>query len=179
LAPLEPTYLELGFGFDEDDQPGEHGGLPKLDIGEGVMLRGRIDRVDVSPRGEAVVYDYKGSSVSPGAKWGALAELQVALYMRAVEALLGLRAVGGFYQPLTGADLRPRGVLDCEAGVEGDPVRADRRTAAEVQALVAQAVASARVAAAEAGRGELRARPQTCAFKGGCRYPTICRRERR
>jgi RecB family exonuclease len=179
LAPLEPTYLELAFGFDEDEQPGEPGGLPALDLGDGVMLRGRIDRVDVSGRGEAVVYDYKGRGVSPGVKWSAMGELQVALYMRAVEALLNLRAVGGFYQPLTGADLRPRGVLDREAGVEGECVRADRRTGAEVQALVAEAVGSARRAAAEAGRGELRARPQTCAFKGGCRYPTICRCERR
>ena len=179
LSWLEPTYLELGFGFGDDDQPGEPRGLPELDLGDGVMLRGRIDRVDVGGRGEAVVYDYKGRSVSPGAKWGALGELQVALYMRAVEALLGLRVVGGFYQPLTGSDLRPRGVLDGDAGVEGDSVRADRRTAAEVRALVAEAVASARRAAAEAGRGELRARPRTCAFKGGCRYPTICRRERR
>ena len=178
-APLEPTHLELGFGFGEDDQCGQLGGLPALELGGGVMLRGRIDRVDLSGRGEAVVYDYKGRSVSPGAKWGALEELQVALYMRAVEALLGLRAVGGFYQPLTGADLRPRGVLDAESGVEAECVPADRRTGAEVQALVAEAVASARRAAAEAGRGELRARPQTCAFKGGCRYPTICRCERR
>jgi RecB family exonuclease len=143
------------------------------------MLRGRIDRVDVGGRGEAVVYDYKGRGVSPGTKWSALGELQVALYMRAVEALLGLRAVGGFYQPLSGADLRPRGVLDAEAGVEAECVPADRRTGAEVEALVTEAVTSARRAAAEAGRGELRARPQTCAFKGGCRYPTICRCERR
>jgi RecB family exonuclease len=179
LASLEPTHLELGFGFGEDAQGGELGGLPALELGDGVMLRGRIDRVDVSGRGEAVVYDYKGRSVSPGAKWSALGELQVALYMRAVEALLGLRAVGGFYQPLTGADLRPRGVLDAESGVDAECVPADRRAGAEVQALVAEAVASARRAAAEAGRGELRARPQTCAFKGGCRYPTICRCERR
>jgi ATP-dependent helicase/nuclease subunit B len=179
LAPLEPTHLELGFGFGEDDQRGEPGALPALDLGDGVMLRGRIDRVDVSGSGEAVVYDYKGRSVSPGAKWSALGELQVALYMRAVDALLGLRVVGGFYQPLTGADLRPRGVLDVEAGVQAECVRADARTGAELRALVAEAVALARRAAAEAGRGELRARPRTCAFKGGCRYPTICRCERR
>ena len=179
LAPLEPTYLELAFGFDDGEHPGETGGLPALDLGDGVTLRGRIDRVDVGGRGEAVVYDYKGRGVSPGVRWSALGELQVALYMRAVEALLGLRAVGGFYQPLTGADLRPRGVLDGEAGVEGEWVRVDERTGAEVQALVAEAVGSARRAAAEAGSGELRARPRTCAFKGGCRYPTICRCERR
>ena len=75
--------------------------------------------------------------------------------------------------------MRPRGVLDGEAGVEGEWVRVDERTGAEVQALVAEAVGSARRAAAEAGSGELRARPRTCAFKGGCRYPTICRCERR
>ncbi|MGH2910899.1 MAG: PD-(D/E)XK nuclease family protein, partial [Solirubrobacteraceae bacterium] len=35
-SPLEPTHLELGFGFEDGD-------LPPLDLGEGVMLRGRID----------------------------------------------------------------------------------------------------------------------------------------
>src|SRR5262249_34462238 len=159
----------LAFGFDDGEHPGETGGLPALDLGDGVMLRGRIDRVDVSGRGEAVVYDYKGRSVSPGVKWTALGELQGALYMRAIEAVLGRRGVGAFSQPGTGADLGPGGVLDREAGVEGEWVRVDERSGAEVQALMAEAVGSARRAAAEAGGGELRAQPRTCAFKGGCR----------
>ena len=53
--------------------------------------------------------------------------MQVALYMRAVEELLGLEAVGGFYQPLSGADLRARGVLDGESGVEIECVRGEAR----------------------------------------------------
>jgi len=36
-------------------------------------------------------------------------------------------------------------------------------------------LAAAREAAAQAARGELEPRPPTCAFKGGCRYPAICR----
>jgi len=34
-----------------------------------------------------------------------------------------------------------------------------------------------REAAAQAGRGELEPRPRTCAYRGGCMYPTICRCE--
>ncbi len=171
-SPLEPTYLELGFGFAEEE------GLPALELGEGLRLRGRIDRVDVGTGGrEAVVYDYKGRNAPPAAKWVEQGNVQVALYMRAVEELLGLEAVGGFYQPLSGADLRARGVLDGESAMEIGCVRGDVREHAEVAELLVQAVAQAREAAAQAGRGELEARPRTCAYRGGCMYPTICRCE--
>jgi len=141
------------------------------------MLRGRIDRVDVSPAGEAVIYDYKGGNVSPAARWLGERDLQVALYMRAVEPLLGVRAVGGFYQPLSGSDLRARGLLATGTGVQLDCVGDDAREPDEVQALLDEVVAAAREAAAQAGRGELEPRPHTCAFKGGCKYPAICRWE--
>jgi len=171
-SPLEPTYLELGFGFVEED------GLPALDLGEGLKLRGRIDRVDVDAEGrEAVLYDYKGRNAPPAAKWVEQGNMQVALYMRAVEELLGLEVVGGFYQPLSGADLRARGVLDGESTVEIECVRGEVRGRAEVAELLEEAVAQAREAAAQAGRGELEPRPRTCAYRGGCMYPTICRCE--
>ncbi len=170
-SPLEPTYLELGFGFEQD-------GPPPLELGEGVMLRGRIDRVDVGPLGEAVVYDYKGRSAPPGAKWAGDGAFQVALYMRAVERLLGHAPVGGFYQPLAGRDIRARGVLDGESGVELDCVRTDRLEHAEMHELVEQCLLAARRAASEARSGALEPRPDTCAYGGGCAYPTICRCER-
>ena len=171
--PLEPRHLELEFGFSEGGD-----GLPAFDLGGGVMLRGRIDRVDVSDAGEAVVYDYKGSSVPAAAKWISEGNVQVALYMRVVEDLLGLRVVGGLYQPLTGSDLRPRGVLDGDSAVAVECVGADRQPPAEMRTLLAQATALAREAAAQAGRGEIEARPRSCAFRGGCSHPTICRCER-
>ena len=141
------------------------------------MLRGRIDRVDVNERGEAVIYDYKGANVTGAEKWIAVRDVQVALYMLAAEQLLGLRAVGGLYQPLSGADLRARGVLDADAGLDLQGVGTDVRGHAELRALLADVAAAAREAAAQAGRGELRARPATCAYRGGCSYPTICRCE--
>ncbi len=145
------------------------------------MLRGRIDRVDMAGSGGeemAVVYDYKGRAAPPVAKWIEQGSFQIALYMRAVEQLLGVRAVGGFYQPLSGGDLRARGVLDEDSGVELDCVRSDRVERGEMQAVVEEVVAAAGAAAAEAGRGALEARPGTCAYRGGCMYPTICRCER-
>ncbi len=170
-SPLEPTYLELEFGFEQED-------LPPLQLGEGIMLRGRIDRVDVNAGGEAVVYDYKGRSAPPGAKWASEGAFQVALYMRAVECLLGHTVVGGFYQPLAGRDIRARGALDGESGIELDCVRTDRLERGELHELVERCVSAALQAASEARSGALEPRPDTCAYGGGCAYPTICRCER-
>ncbi|HYM55173.1 MAG TPA: PD-(D/E)XK nuclease family protein, partial [Solirubrobacteraceae bacterium] len=178
-GPLEPRFLELGFGFAAEDRQEAGGELPAFDLGGGVALRGRIDRIDVGEGGEAVVYDYKNRAAPGSAKWIREGNLQVALYMRAAEELLGVRAVGGFYQPLSGEDLRARGLLDADGGVEIDCVRGDPREHAEARELLEQAVALALDAAAEAGRGEFESRPQTCGWGGsGCMYPTICRCER-
>jgi ATP-dependent helicase/DNAse subunit B len=177
-SPLEPGALELGFGFEADDERGEASDLPALELGDGLRLRGRIDRVDMGAHGEAVVYDYKGGNAPAGARWIRDGRLQVALYMHAVEQLLQLRAIGGFYQPLTGTDLRARGVLDGDAGVELDCVTPDVSEHSQVREILAQAVAAAVQVAGEAGRGELESRPQTCAYRGGCMYPSICRCER-
>ena len=122
-STLEPRHLELGFG----SAPGGDGGedeLAAFDLGGGVLMRGRIDRVDEDGAGRAVVYDYKSSVAPPPAKWVPEGNLQVALYMLAVEQLLPLEVAGGFYQPLSGADLRARGVLDRDSEIELDCVRA-------------------------------------------------------
>jgi ATP-dependent helicase/DNAse subunit B len=177
-SPLEPAELELGFGFDGSDDRGEPSTLPALELGGGFRLRGRIDRIDVGSRGEAVVYDYKGKDAPAAARWIKDGKLQVALYMHAAERLLGLDVIGGLYQPLSGSDMRARGVLDGESGVELDCVSTDVRDRAELAELLADALAKAREVAEQAASGELRARPQTCAWRGGCQYPTICRCER-
>ncbi|HTA97329.1 MAG TPA: PD-(D/E)XK nuclease family protein [Solirubrobacteraceae bacterium] len=180
-SPLEPTYLELEFGFEaeaREEHAGEDGGaLPALQLGDGVLLRGRIDRVDLGSAGEAVVYDYKGRSAPPAARWLGDGAFQLALYMRAVEALLDRTAVGGFYQPLAGRDIRARGVLDGDSAVELECVRTDRLEHEQMRGLIDQCLATALRAAGEARSGALVPRPDTCAYNGGCAYPTICRCE--
>jgi ATP-dependent helicase/DNAse subunit B len=176
-STLVPRELELGFGFSGEDEHGEASDLPAFELGGGVKLRGRIDRIDVGGDGEAVVIDYKAKEAPRGAEWLKGGKLQVALYMQAVEQLLGLRVVGGLYQPLRGEDLKARGALLADHESAGNCVRTDRFEAEELDELLAAALDAAREAAGQAGRGELEPRPRTCAWKGGCKYPTICRCE--
>ncbi len=177
-SPLEPTYLEVGFGIEAHDQRGAASELPAFEFAPGARLRGRIDRIDVGETGEAVVYDYKSSFAPAPAKWVAEGRLQIALYMRVVEALLELPVAGGFFQPLS-RELRARGVLDADGGIELDCVRGDTRPREDLDALLDEALTAAREAAAQAARGEIEPRPQSCAYgKKGCEFPTICRCER-
>jgi ATP-dependent helicase/DNAse subunit B len=171
-SPFEPASLELPFGF-----PEEPGGLPALELGDGLRLRGRIDRVDVSPDGEAVVYDYKSGRVESdrsGAKWLQRSRFQMALYMRTVSELTELRPVGGLYQPLSG-DLRARGALRADVASALGSARTDGFEQDDLDDLVRDVSAAAATAAQEARDGAVQPRPATCAYRGGCMYPTICR----
>ncbi len=184
-SPLEPSALELGFGFaeGEHDAPrrrARRGEQPAaFDLGGGVRLRGRIDRVDVGAGGEAVVYDYKGRRAPAGARWIKDGNLQVALYMRAVEELLRCRRSAASTSRSPGEDLRARGVLDGDGG-RGDRLRDARRARARRGAGAARRGGRGRARGRPRRRAaaSCEARPQTCAFRGGCMYPTICRCER-
>ncbi len=176
---LEPRDFELAFGpFGEHEQHGEPSELPALELGGGFELRGRIDRIDVGAEGEVVVIDYKGASAPRGNRWIADGKIQVALYMLAAEQLLDARVVGGLYQRLRGEDIKARGAVLAGHELAEDCVRTDRYEAEELDELLAAALDAAREAAAAAAAGELEARPATCAYGGGCAFPTICRCER-
>lgn len=169
-SPLEPAELELGFGFEA-----EEGSLPAFELDEELRLRGRIDRIDVSAAGDAVVYDYKSSARAPAGGWIAGGNVQVALYMLAAEALLQRPVAGGFYQPLRG-DLTARGVLDAGSGIELGCVRTDLLEADQMRELLHEALAMSRGAARQARDGQVRALPDSCGFsRAGCAYPAICR----
>ena len=96
---LEPERFELGFGREEHD-------LPLVQLAEGrVTLRGQVDRVDVDrERNQAAIRDYKARDRHPVDTWERDTRLQIALYMLAVQRLLGLTPVAGLYQPLAGSD---------------------------------------------------------------------------
>ena len=69
-------------------------------------------------------------------------------------------------------------MLDEDGRVELECVRGEAREHEQVRELLDEAVALALERGRAAARGELQARPQTCAYGGGCMYPTICRCER-
>jgi RecB family exonuclease len=162
---LEPAHLEWSFGGEGDEHPA-------LDVA-GVAVSGRVDRIDAGPDGAAVIRDYKNRAVYPGARWEQDGRLQAALYALAARELLGLDPVGAVYQPLAGADLRPRGLVREELGgtawvgrdvVDPEAFDAALEAAREAAGAAAQALRSGRVEAC----------PGRCTPKG-CAYPTICR----
>lgn len=170
-SQFEPTEFELDFGGPADERP-------PLELGDGVRLRGRIDRIDVGGDGQAIVYDYKGRIAVESAKWREKRKFQVALYLLVARDVLGLDPVGGLYQPLGGRDQRPRGLLLEGAEPALGSVANDRRPRAGFDAIVDGVLDDVREAVAELRAGALQPRPESCAYNdGGCQYPTICRCE--
>ena len=164
-AGFEPTELEWSFGGADD----AHGPLA---LGEGAMVTGRVDRVDVGPGGAAVVRDYKGRVVVGGVKWTDELQLQVALYLLAVRDLLGLEPVAGLYQPLVGRRLGARGLVRDD--VPGRYTRTDLVDDDGFAAVLEDARQLAERTAAELHAGRIAPCPERCSSRG-CRYPAICR----
>jgi ATP-dependent helicase/DNAse subunit B len=175
---FEPLELELEFGMDREGV-GMDLLHPALEIGDGLAVRGRIDRVDTHD-GYALVRDYKGGSRVDGVRsWEGKNRLQVALYMLAVRELLELKPAGGVYVPLAG-NHRPRGLLLDELKQELGKGLYDNDFAGE-QELEAELDRARERVLELAGRmraGEVRPCPETCAWNGGCAHPSICRVER-
>jgi len=168
---LQPTAFELDFGGPSDERP-------PLKLADGVRLRGRIDRIDSGPGGEAIVYDYKGRTAVESAKWREKRRFQVALYVVVAREVLGLEPLAGLYQPIGGRDPRPRGLVLEDADLGLATVATDRRPRAEFDAIVDGVLEDALQAVGELRAGALAPRPDSCAYNaGGCQYPTICRCE--
>jgi ATP-dependent helicase/DNAse subunit B len=172
----EPARLELRFGFEDEEDS-----LPALQLGEGeerIAVRGAIDRVDVAPDARrAVVCDYKSGGARTeyqGGRWSSEQRLQVALYMLAVRQLLGLEPVAGLYQPLSGRDLRARGMFLEGEPVGGELVATDVRDRQGLEEGLQDAARRAVSLAKQLRSGELTPCPETCS-RDGCAYPGICR----
>ncbi|MGH2799206.1 MAG: PD-(D/E)XK nuclease family protein, partial [Thermoleophilaceae bacterium] len=169
---FEPEHLELHFGFGEGSEP--------VEIAEGLRVRGRIDRVDTN-HGMALVLDYKtGKRVDryKVASWEQENRFQAALYMLVVERLLGLRAAGGVYVALGERSPRPRGMVAADVDELGSGfVKTDRLGPDEFREKLDWALGRIRETDAAMRRGELRCNPDSCAWNGGCMYPSICRSE--
>ena len=171
-SEFEPEHLELTFGLGEGSEP--------VEIADGLHVRGRIDRVDTND-GMALVLDYKtGKRVDryKVASWEPENRFQAALYMLVVERLLGLRAAGGVYVALGARSPRPRGMVAADVDELGsDFVKTDRLPPGEFREKLDWALGRIRETDAAMKRGELRCNPDSCAWNGGCMYPSVCRSE--
>ncbi|MFL5960629.1 MAG: PD-(D/E)XK nuclease family protein [Gaiellaceae bacterium] len=106
--PLVPRRFEVSFGSDRAAPELQRG----LELGPGLALSGKIDRIDVDPFGaRGIVQDYKsGKSAFSARRIESELRLQIPLYMLVLRDLVGLEPLGGLYRPLAGAR-KPRGLV--------------------------------------------------------------------
>jgi len=168
---FEPEHLELRFGFRDSEHPA-------VELQDGTRVRGVIDRVDTW-NGWALVRDYKSGKTEKykATDWEKENRFQAALYMLAVERALGLRAAGGVYVPLSGTDRRPRGLVLEELADElgSDFVPTDRADPERFEEMVGWARTAIHDTVETMRAGQLCSLPDSCAWRGGCSYPSICR----
>ncbi len=116
--PLVPRRFEVGFGSERSAPELQRG----LDLGEGITLSGKIDRIDVDPgSARGIVQDYKSGRTGHSAvEIEKELRLQIPLYMLVLRDLVGIEPLGGLYRPLAG-ERRPRGLLRAGAKEDGIP----------------------------------------------------------
>jgi len=180
----ESRLLELGFGPFDDIEEGDGSSQEALKLGD-VTLRGRIDRIDLATDGRsAVVRDYKtGKRVPRAEEFTERGTLQIQLYMRVAQRVLGLEPLAGLYQPLGASspgDRKPRGIAVREdERLDGlGIVRTDRQDPEQLEQALDHAEAAAIEAAGEMRRGLIARRPIGGSCPKYCNYQPICRLER-
>ncbi len=102
-SPLVPSLFEYSFGMGTtgSDDPLSSPSPVELASPDGerkVFIRGRIDRIDLTPDGNFLIYDYKSGSQHPRSKdIEAGTALQLPLYLLAFEKITGNHGIGGGY----------------------------------------------------------------------------------
>src|SRR5262249_54465413 len=143
---MVPRRFEVGFGTDRSAPELQRG----LELGDGLFVSGKIDRIDVDPfSASGIVQDYKSGKGSHSARQiDAEQRLQVPLYMLVLRDLVGIEPLGGVYRALSGSR-GARGMLRADArddlpGFKARDYLDDDAFAAQLEAAVERARTAAR-----------------------------------
>jgi ATP-dependent helicase/DNAse subunit B len=170
---LVPRRFEVLFGGERAAPELQRG----LDLGDGLTLSGKIDRIDVDPFGaRGIVQDYKsGKHAHSAREIESELRLQIPLYMLVLRDLVGLEPLGGLYRPLAG-ERKARGLLRAS---EGDTLQGySRNDYLEEEAFwgaVDRARESARALAQRIRGGDVEHDPKGGECPPWCDLWTICR----
>ncbi len=170
---LVPRQFEVSFGSERSAPELQRG----LDVGDDVVLAGKIDRIDVDPfSARGIVQDYKSGKGAPSAREiERELRLQIPLYMLVLRDLVGIEPLGGLYRPLAG-DRKARGLLRGEA--REDLPGFARNDYLDDDAFWAQVEASRESARSLAGRirvGDVRHDPRGGECPSWCDVWPMCR----
>jgi ATP-dependent helicase/DNAse subunit B len=168
--PLVPRRFEVSFGRERSTFGG-------LDLGDGLALSGKIDRVDIETFGaRGIVQDYKsGRSAHSAREITQEQRLQIPLYMLVLRDLVGIEPLGGLYRPLAG-ERKPRGLLRASAREElPGYTRTDYLDEEEFWARLETARADARTLAQRIRQGDVRHDPRGGSCPTWCDLWRVCR----
>jgi ATP-dependent helicase/nuclease subunit B len=173
---LVPRRFEVAFGSDRSAPELQRG----LDLGGGLHLSGKIDRIDVDPfSARGIVQDYKsGRSAHSAKQIDEELKLQIPLYMLVLRDLVGIEPLGGVYRALGGARIA-RGLL--HAGAADDLPgysKNDYLPEDEFWSLVETARERAGGYAERIRAGDVRHDPKGGTCPSWCDLWTMCRIER-
>jgi ATP-dependent helicase/DNAse subunit B len=163
-SPFVPRDLEVSFR--------------SFELEPGVVVSGKIDRVDRDPMGaRGIVVDYKSGAASSASDIRDKDLLQLPLYMLVLRDQLGLEPVGGVYVPV-GGGRRPRGML--RAGADAIPGFSSRDylESEEFDEAVETARSTAVGLVERIRAGDVRHDPQGGTCPHWCDLWRMCRKER-
>ena len=163
-SPFVPRDLEVSFR--------------SFELEPGVVVSGKIDRVDRDPMGaRGIVVDYKSGAASSASDIRDKDLLQLPLYMLVLRDQLGLEPVGGVYVPV-GGGRRPRGML--RAGADAIPGFSSRDylESDEFDDAVESARSTAVGLVARIRTGDVRHDPHGGTCPHWCDLWRMCRKER-
>jgi ATP-dependent helicase/DNAse subunit B len=173
-APLVPRRFEVAFGNDRAAPELQRG----IDLGDGLRMSGKIDRIDVDPMSaRGIVQDYKsGKSAHSAQQIHSELRLQIPLYMLVLRDLVGIEPLGGVYRPLAG-DRKARGLLRAEAkdDVLGGYAKNDYLEEEEFWGTVEAARQTAGTMARRLRSGDVKHDPKGDLCPAWCDLWTVCR----
>ncbi len=173
---LVPRRFEVAFGNDRAAPELQRG----LELGPGLTLSGKIDRIDVDPFGaRGIVQDYKsGKHAHSAAEIERELRLQVPLYMLVLRDLVGLEPLGGLYRPLAGTR-RARGLVRAdEAETLPGYVKSDYLDEEAFWGVVESARETATALAGRIQEGDIHHDPRGGECPTWCDLWPMCRIER-
>ncbi len=170
---LVPRRFEVAFGGERAAPELQRG----LDLGDGLTLSGKIDRIDIDPFStQGIVQDYKsGKHAHSAAEIEKELRLQIPLYMLVLRDLVGVEPLGGVYRPLSG-ERQARGLLRKGEG-ETLPgyVKTDYLDEESFWAAVENAKETARRLAGRIREGDVEHDPKGGECPGWCDLWPMCR----
>ncbi|MHB9053935.1 MAG: PD-(D/E)XK nuclease family protein [Thermoleophilia bacterium] len=177
---LVPSWFERRFCADgrRKHNPDDEEGC--LNLGDGILVSGVIDRVDIcdvtAARKKALVIDYKMAvQTRPAASFEKSGIVQIPLYMLALREIWGLDPVGGYYYSLkNNAKDYCRGLVNAdEAGVFGNRkiVRTDKKSSEEFEEILSEAKARALDLAKRIRAADFPPSFTDCTY---CDYGSVC-----